>query len=315
MLRDFLAHLHRGGQYAYYHALPQRRSAWYAVADGPPAIDLGGVRDANLYFSVHPSTRIPPCNAHGEVKAPAYVRGQTATLAAVNCLYAEFDAKDYGDKPAILTHLDGLIVPTPSALVDSGGGVHAYWLLDTPYPLDTPERLAAARHIQSAWVALVGGDKGAHDLTRILRIPGTHNLKYDPPRPVAWLRAWAGDTYPLRALTAHLPPVQGEAPRAPKALAPTGARAIDDYNSRQSVRALLEARGYRERGRHRMVSPYSGSGRDGAVVDEERNRAYVHTGGDPLADGYWKRPFDVVRILDFGGDFQRTLGALREGKL
>ena len=58
-----------------------------------------------------------------------------------------------------------------------------------------------------------------------------------------------------------------------------------------------------------MVSPHSGSKRDGVVIHE--NRAFVHTGGDPLCDGYWKRPFDVIRILDCGGDFKRALKIIR----
>ena len=76
-----------------------------------------------------------------------------------------------------------------------------------------------------------------------------------------------------------------------------------------SVRMVLEARGYVWRGRYRMVSPWSDSKRDGVVVQD--NKVYVHTGSDPLCDGYWKKPFDVVRILDCGGDFKRALEAIR----
>jgi hypothetical protein len=34
----------------------------------------------------------------------------------------------------------------------------------------------------------MGSDKASKDLARVLRVPGTHNHKYDPPRPVALLR-------------------------------------------------------------------------------------------------------------------------------
>jgi hypothetical protein len=73
----------------------------------------------------------------------------------------------------------------------------------------------------------------------------------------------------------------------------------------------LERYGYRWRGARRMVSPHSGSARDGVTIDAKRNRAYVHTGGDPLCDGYWKRPFDVVKELECNGDFQRALATIR----
>lgn len=308
MLTDFLAHLHRGGQFAYYHALPQKRSAWYEVSDPPPLCPERA--RTNLYFSVHPSRIIPPCNAYGEPRPPEYVRSQLRTIAAINCLFAEFDAKDYGDEAAILAHLDALIMPTPSVLVASGGGVHAYWLLTEPYILDSDDRLQAAKHMQAAWVGVVGGDPGAHDLTRILRVPGSWNYKYDPRRPVRWLRCDLDRTYPLVALTAHLPIVKVA---TVERVAYTGPSTIDGYNDRAAVGALLEARGYRWAGRRKMLSPYSSTGSPGVTVDEDTNRVFVHHGSDPLHDGYWKRPFDVIRILDFGGDFQRTLTAVREG--
>jgi hypothetical protein len=44
------------------------------------------------------------------------------------------------------------------------------------------------RGIQSAWVRLTGGDTGAKDLARVLRLPGTFNAKYDPPRKVEFSR-------------------------------------------------------------------------------------------------------------------------------
>jgi hypothetical protein len=60
-----------------------------------------------------------------------------------------------------------------------------------------------------------------------------------------------------------------------------------------------------------MISPDSGSARPGVTIDHDGNRAYVHTGGDVLADGYWKKPFDVVRLLDCGGDFRKALEQIR----
>lgn len=307
MRTAFFRHLHRGGQYAYIHVLPAKRSTWYAI-DDPLDLNPAHAR-TNLYFSVHPSRAIPPCNAHGEVVPMHALRSQLPFIAAINCLYAEFDAKDYGDKPGIMAHLQQLVVPPPSALVDSGGGMHAYWLLESPYGLESPERLQAAKHIQASWVAVVGGDRGAHDLTRILRVPGSWNYKYTPPRPVQWLQCNLAMTYPLTALTAHLPPVQ--VPAASLMRVPMGDSPITQFNAAHDVTRLLEQRGYVWRGRRKMMSPYSSTGTPGVTVDSEQNRVFVHHGSDPLHDGYWKRPFDVVCILDYGGDVRRTLTAIR----
>jgi hypothetical protein len=302
---QFFAHLHRGGAYGYYHALPERRSWWYPAGQPltPPAECT-----SNWYFGVHPVTQIPPANAHGEIKAPPFVRAQKRYIAAINCLYGEFDVKDYGSKEAIAQHLESSTFPTPSATVDSGGGLHGYWLLREPFMLDSDDRRTAAEIIQRMWVQAIGADKSVHDLVRILRIPGTLNFKYDPARPVHFLALDLDQTYALPALTAHLPPVYEPEPRFREE--PRRARSIEAFNAANDVGGLLERYGYRQHGPRRMISPHSGSKRDGVSIDPEKNRAFIHTGGDPLCDGYWKRPFDVVRILDYGGDFRAALKAI-----
>ncbi len=133
MVIPFFQYLHRGGAYAYYHALPERRSYWYPTSRplAPPA-----ECSSNWYISVHPSKEIPPCNAHGEIKAPPFVRAQKAFIASLAALYAEFDIKAYGSKEAIRTHLDEQPIAAPSVLIGSGGGLHAYWLLHEPFTLD-----------------------------------------------------------------------------------------------------------------------------------------------------------------------------------
>lgn len=67
----------------------------------------------------------------------------------------------------------------------SGGGIHAYWLLREPVVGDELRRVPPTNR---ALATALGGDH-AHDLARILRLPGTLNLKYTPPRPcevVVW---------------------------------------------------------------------------------------------------------------------------------
>lgn len=306
MLVDFLAHLHRGGSYAYYHVLPQKRSEWYEVGDDPPFEPERA--KTNLYFSVHPSAAIPPCNAHGEIRQPQWVRSQLKWIAAINCFFAEFDEKDYGS--GIQAHLDSLCIPDPSVLIHSGGGMHAYWLLTEPYLLSNDDRREAAKLMQARWVQLVGGDPGAHDLCRVLRVPGSWNYKYEPRRAVTWVKCDLSLIYPLVALTAHLPT---EKVRTIEPVKWVQSSSISDFNASHPIDSVLASRGYRRCGQRKMLSPYSSTGQPGVTIDAEENRAFVHHGSDPLHDGYWKRPFDVVKILDFGGDFKRALAALREG--
>jgi putative DNA primase/helicase len=124
-------------------------------------------------------------------------RARAIDVCAVNCLFAEFDTKDFGNsKDHALAHIHGLALP-PSVVVDSGGGYHCYCLLDAPYPIASDEDRARVDRIQKSWVAFVGSDDGAKDLARVLRVPGTTNGKYTPPRPVTFLSTNFEDLYSL----------------------------------------------------------------------------------------------------------------------
>jgi hypothetical protein len=74
----------------------------------------------------------------------------------------------------------------PTMVVNTGGGIHPYWgLLD---PLMLPEDAPVARRLLRGLALKFGGDLEVGEPTRILRIPGTPNYKYDPPRLV-WLES------------------------------------------------------------------------------------------------------------------------------
>lgn len=73
----------------------------------------------------------------------------------------------------------------PSILVSTGNGVHPWWLLKEPSIFDTTEERQAAARVLTRWHKLLERNAAAHgwvydklaDLARILRIPGTKNLK------------------------------------------------------------------------------------------------------------------------------------------
>ena len=75
----------------------------------------------------------------------------------------------------------------PDVVVDSGGGVHAYWLLKTPM-LVRDERWLEIEAVNRGLCKKFNGDIAAIDVSRILRVPGTVNTKYIPLRDV---RAYA----------------------------------------------------------------------------------------------------------------------------
>lgn len=199
-----IAYLHRGGTKSYYTTFDEAdnaHSAWHDSGAEPPAVPAG----TNVYFGVNPCTAIPSTNKAGKPTEPEYVRARVEYVAALNCLYAEFDAKDLGGSlDETLAHVRSLAVQ-PSVIVDSGGGYHCYWLFVEPFILDTKEARDKAVDVQARWVTCVRGDKAAKDLPRVLRVPGTLNYKYTPPRPVAFVEADYSRLYTLDELHATLP--------------------------------------------------------------------------------------------------------------
>ena len=131
---------------------------------------------------------------YGKALEPGRGRGTADDVCAITMLWCDVDT-DAGShsKPApphahALATLQALEVP-PSLIVDSGGGLHAYWMLREPWTLlDARERIdarEAVRTLQRAVSTAMGWAlDDTSDLARILRVPGTVSHKYSPPREV-----------------------------------------------------------------------------------------------------------------------------------
>jgi hypothetical protein len=63
------------------------------------------------------------------------------------------------------------------AMVSSGRGLHAYWGLHEPIELDTPEAIAEYENRLRKGAELFQADPAACDITRVMRVPGTMNMK------------------------------------------------------------------------------------------------------------------------------------------
>jgi hypothetical protein len=82
-------------------------------------------------------------------------------------------------------------LPMPTAVVNSGGGLHVYWISNIP--LSPDEWRPYAEGLKQLLIAEdIKCDYGlTTDDVRILRVPGTLNHKYNPPRPVQLLHLGA----------------------------------------------------------------------------------------------------------------------------
>jgi hypothetical protein len=113
--------------------------------------------------------------------------GRLENCVALPALFADCDFKQH-DEPTVRGVIDALPY-RPSACVATGGGLHLYWFLDEPLT-----DLVRARSLLDSWVRSIPvADWGVADVPRVLRLPGTLNRKYDPPRPctIDWLEPGA----------------------------------------------------------------------------------------------------------------------------
>ncbi len=297
-----LEHLHRGGQYGFWWLTPAKRSVWWEVGGMEP---LHVSASDSVYFGVHPTSCVPSTNANGVAQLPEWVRSQRRYIAAVNCLFAEFDSKDFGgDIRAVYKHVQGLPVPA-SAVIMSGGGLHVYWLLRDPFVILSDDHRDTIGYVQKAWSKMVGAD-ASKDLPRVLRVPETWNSKYSPIRPVLLLECDMTRLYTMNDLIQWIPLVPASTPTPSPRPILVGDRPIDEFN-RRPVDGVLEQYGYKHVSRARMLSPYSTTGSPGVYIDEATNRAFCHHQSDPLCTGYWNRPFDVVKNVACYGNWREAL--------
>jgi hypothetical protein len=139
------------------------------------------------------------------------IGGSREFITQAKALWVDCDLKESPDARQRLANFR----PPPHLIVASGGGFHAYWLIEQP--LDADWVPIANRRLAYA----LGADLAATDATRILRPPGTRNLKYQPPRPVELVELRHSPALPVRELVGNLPNPPGKR-AVPRRLTATG---------------------------------------------------------------------------------------------
>lgn len=126
---------------------------------------------------------------------------------AVRALFVDMDCgagKAYASKKEAIIALHGFLSATGLSalgepwLVDSGGGVHVYWPLQEEVSIDAWRPVAEALKRAAKQHDLRIDMTVTADAARVLRMPGTLNWKYNPPKPVT-LRM-RGATFDFEAL-------------------------------------------------------------------------------------------------------------------
>lgn len=123
-----------------------------------------------------------------------YVEGVNRKAENVLHMKALFLDLDCGEDKPYPTQRDALIalqqfknkydLPTWTAIVNSGRGLHVYWILTRPHSRE--EWLPVAERLKTACIesGLEADPVVTADAARILRVPNTHNFKDDPARDV-----------------------------------------------------------------------------------------------------------------------------------
>lgn len=319
--RAFLSLLWRGGKWAYYWTAdeqktytndqgeqePIKRSVWFPVGKIPqPPKET----TAHIYFSVNPSSE----------KRTAYQRAVMSSIASLGALFAEWDAADWPSKQAILEHI-ATLPRKPSVLIDSGGGYHGYWLLDSPFMIHNDRDRENAKSISRRWVRLCDGDD-VKDLTRVLRLPGSKNIKpkYAPDYPtVEYVWCDLDVRYDWLELAALLPPDEDEqrAQNAPRRDTRQRERlngqgsVIDLYNNEVSIETALEVAGYTRRGK-RYCAPNAEKSTNSSVVILDDGCSYHWDTGDELADEHKHSAFDVYCHYSHKDDAKAAVKAIMQ---
>ena len=173
----------------------------------------------------------------------------------------------YGTREDALAAV-GAFRPAPTLVVDTGGGFHVWWALDTDADaVAWTEAMARAAHALRA-------DANALDAPRILRVPGTFNLKASP-RPVAIVAENDG-AIGIDAFL-RLPASDDDARSQRRRAAATPGRPFDQANAVPiaDVLAWLGAELHREGDRTYCACPaHGGHNESQMVVGGEANSAH-----------------------------------------
>lgn len=127
-------------------------------------------KDHNLYFAVNPTSRMMSKKAEKE------------DISTMEYLHVDIDQRPGEEFEAEIQRAlrittealpDG--IPEPTFVIHSGGGVHAYWRLEQPFPIDgDPGKCAEAERYNQQMEVEFGGDH-CWNIDRIMRLPGTLN--------------------------------------------------------------------------------------------------------------------------------------------
>ena len=115
----------------------------------------------------------------------------------------------------LLLFCDNHKIPRPSAIVATGGGLHAYWFSDRALAIEGWQPYADALKTTALNAGFKFDRSCTADAARVLRVPGTLNYKYNPPQPVRILKYGSGLKHDFSVAFASVAGIQPKPLQAP----------------------------------------------------------------------------------------------------
>ena len=161
----------------------------------------------DIYFCLSLQGRTGQTNA-GKLKTARHAKDALALKA----IWLDIDVKDQPNAYATFEQAVNALgkfckaakLPTPTATVKSGGGLHVYWISDQRLTSEEWRPYAQGLRNLAQQFGLRCDYGVTTDAARILRVPSTFNHKTNPPRPVE-LAILAPDDIPFATVLGHLP--------------------------------------------------------------------------------------------------------------
>jgi len=121
-------------------------------------------------------------------------KGNASTARLLPGLWVDIDCDDDTQKrEKSLTKLT-TFDPAPSTVVNSGGGWHGYWLLDTPFVLETDDDKQKMGNIMKGLFSALDGDEGyVKSVASLMRLVGTINTKPERNNALVQIVEWHPD--------------------------------------------------------------------------------------------------------------------------
>ena len=168
---DFMRTFHQGVDWWLTAIHPETGHVFVAMTPDAAKLASYQAKGYNCYFGVNPSTHLAR-------------KAAIADITAVGHLHVDLDPDPRKPLAEERARIVGLLtmdklpgdIPPPTYVVDTGGGYAAYWRLDKPEPVNGDSKTADGMGRYNLHLARVLGGDHCHDISRVMRLPGTVNF-------------------------------------------------------------------------------------------------------------------------------------------